>query len=52
VITLATPVIYHRKLDQRNRKTLDHDVLKDPHKRDLIPHLDPDVVAKKRVDKL
>ena len=42
-------MIYHRKFYQRNGQVLDHYVLKYAHQRDLIPHLDPDIVAEKRI---
>ena len=48
----ASPVIDDRELDERNGQLLDHDVLKDPHKRDLVAHLDADVVAHQRVDQI
>jgi hypothetical protein len=50
MISLAAPVIDDGELDQRNWKPLNHNVLENSHQRDLVSHLDADVVAQKRVD--
>jgi len=52
VIALASPVIDYGEFDERDGEPLDHDVLKDPHQRDLVAHLDANIIAKKRIDKL
>jgi hypothetical protein len=45
-------VVYDRKLDQRNRQLLHHDVLKNTHERELVPRLKPYVIAKECVKQL
>ena len=52
MISLALPMIYNGKFDQRDRQLLDQDVLKNSHQRDLISHLDPDIIAKQGVEQL
>jgi hypothetical protein len=49
---VAAPVIDDGKLYQGNRQFFDHYVLKNAHHRDFIAHLQPHVVAQKRVNEL
>ena len=50
MIALPSPMIDHREFDQRDRELFDHNILKNTHQRYFISHLDPHVVAQKRID--
>ncbi len=50
VAAVAFPMVDDRKFDQRDGQSLDHYVLKNAHQRDLVAHLDANVVAEQSVD--